>query len=1532
MMSAPFNGKLGSGSATRAVGFLLGLLLGTRGIQADPPPMQVKPLADGRIELSWVPTGGNLLLEQANAVGETIDWQIAADAPVEEAGRLVVRTQPAGAARFYRLREILGALVTVESTSPRSGEGGIAVTRETVFNFTAPLATGSLLSTGSLRAVAGGLQVLSRAELSDDRRRATLFYLENLPPGTQVTVTFDGAGLTDEGGRVIDLDGDRQSGGTVELTFDTANSAPLANTAIVGRVLASEPGAGGADVPLGGVTITVDGMEETLRTTTAADGTFRLMPCPTGRFFVNVDGRTATASQWPAGPYYPVIGKAWEATVGKTNNLAGGSGVIYLPLVAAGTLQSVSATTETRITFPPAVIAANPALAGVEIMVPANGLFADNGVRGGLVGLAPVASDRLPEPLPAGLNHALDISIQTSGPQNFTGLVPAKFPNLPDPITGLKLPPGAKTALWSFNHDTGRWEMQGPMTISDDGNFAVTDPGVGIRQPGWHGTSPGSSGGGGPGGGGGGCPDGSGGGQLLEEGTSGGGGNCDCPDEPAKAKQKAQECFARAAECALKCYEKCGTPETITKWWKVLTKSKDCVEAAMCSKKCSDDAKKCQDHWQKCLLGSGGFRLGPNARHALGDDPVIAEAQRILADNEVRIERWEALGVILDRAPSFEELSAADQAAALLIWGELQALYGDQAPPDYAVEQLRRLSQLVLQSPFSDEIYPPASGYYAIEDLQSGLVRRGRTEPRGIITGLILRPDTTFRIRLLLGPALRFHDQTFVSAGAGQPTFIPYGDNVPFPAVDADGDGIPADGEFVLGTRDDRADSDGDGVEDLDELKNHTDPLDGAPAANGVIASLNTPGNAQDIAPLNQLMLVADGSAGLAVVEVTDPLRPKLLQQLDTPGDALGVAAEGTVAAVADGTRGLALVDLLNPGSPVLYAQLALGGVTRAVALQGGVAYAGMQDGTVVAVDVVSGTERTRVSLPGGPKIEDLAVQGDLLYVWAAGTLHVLNTADGGLDPIATVPAGVGGGFNDRRMRLTLSPGRAYAAYPAGVVVFDLSNPAAPALLQKRNTAQNGWKQLVPALPNLALAVDGLNLVNDEPQDVSLYGLGPDGTELNFLGGFVTPGVSLALTLNGGLAFLADGAAGLQVINFAPADTAGVPPTLSLAADFSLNPPQIESGQRGRVTALAGDDVLVRQVEFFLNDVRVAVDTAWPFELALTAPERTVAVTSFRLRVRAVDTGGNATELPEVTVAVLPDQTPPRVISLAPRPDSVADGLTSVTAFFSEPLDFQSVTAAHLRLLSAGPDLVFGNADDGPLTGTAGYSATGLAATLTLAAPLPPGRYRFEVDGLVDLAGNAQAVPRAASFYVAPGGPGGDPDGDGLTNGEESTAGSSPFALDTDGDGWADEVEVHDGRDPRDPASHPQALVYALPPLQTLLADPAEVLPAVPGPVVAHPPVSAVILPQEELAAAGPYVAHPPVETFIASAAEDAPAGPFVARPPVELFRESDSELAPPGPWIGLPPISILRLPENEAAPAGPYLGRPPVQVLIPKP
>lgn len=393
------------------------------------------------------------------------------------------------------------------ATSPGFGEGNVALTRETIFRFTQPLAATNVITTNTLYATFGGRRILSRVELGSDRRSLTLFYLEPLPASARMRVTLDGNALAGALGIKADVDGDGIPGGLGYLEFDTASITPVPGTAVIGWVFASElvpdPNnlTNSVNVPLAGVTVTVDGAEQTLRAVTDSNGFFKLMPCPAGRFFVHVDGRTVTnlaaGIRYPDLAYYPFVGKAWEAVAGYTNNLAGGNGLVYLPLVQPGTLRPVSLISNTVVTFPASVVASNPALAGVALSVPAGALYNDNGQRGGQVGIAPVAPDRLPEPLPEGLNFPLVITVQTDGPLNFSEPVPICFPNLPDPRTGVLLQPGAKSALWSFDHDTGVWVIQGSMTVTPDGTMVCSDPGVGIRQAGWHGSFPGTSGGGG---------------------------------------------------------------------------------------------------------------------------------------------------------------------------------------------------------------------------------------------------------------------------------------------------------------------------------------------------------------------------------------------------------------------------------------------------------------------------------------------------------------------------------------------------------------------------------------------------------------------------------------------------------------------------------------------------------------------------------------------------------------------------------------------------------------------------------------------------------------------------------------------------------------------------------------------------------------------------------------------------------------------------------------------------------------------------
>src|SRR5262249_11883960 len=83
-------------------------------------------------------------------------------------------------------------------------------------------------------------------------------------------------------------------------------------------------------------------------------------------------------------------------------------------------------------------------------------------------------------PLPPTANPKLVISIQALGATSFDVPAPATFPNMEG------LVPGDKALFWSFNHDAGRWEIIGTGTVTPDGQMITTDPGVGIKSPGWH--------------------------------------------------------------------------------------------------------------------------------------------------------------------------------------------------------------------------------------------------------------------------------------------------------------------------------------------------------------------------------------------------------------------------------------------------------------------------------------------------------------------------------------------------------------------------------------------------------------------------------------------------------------------------------------------------------------------------------------------------------------------------------------------------------------------------------------------------------------------------------------------------------------------------------------------------------------------------------------------------------------------------------------------------------------------------------------
>ena len=1435
------------------------------------------------------------------------------------------------------------------------GEADVAVTRETIIRFTTPLAEGTTLTTDSLYASFGGRKLLSRVELASDRQKATLYYLENLPGSARVRVTLKSNGIRDINGKELDPDGDGVAGGVGLVDFDTLSVTPVGVTAVTGRVYASDPVSTGAgsfsNRPLAGVVITVDGAEETLRTRTEADGSFRLQPVPAGRFFVHVDGRTADGSHWPGGAYYPYVGKAWEAVAGRTNNLVNDGGDVYLPLIPADALQPVSATKETVIGFSPTTLSVHPELAGVEVRVPANALYDDQGVRGGRVGIAPVPPDRLPEPLPPGLELPLVITIQTDGARNFDQPVPVKFPNLPDAATGEVLKAGEKSALWSFNHDKGRWEVIGPMTVSADGKWVTTDPGVGVLQPGWHGTRRGTQGddeGCGP------CgtcksctaPVGSAGGpDLRHAGLAADSIPC-CEAYAARNVAIAEEVInvvfalpktVPVVGCAFSLlggafsslleltYLKpsqqnlAGNGDGVVSGVSsvaggsllgcipvaggvlgVLDGAYNLYNAGQGVVNCAPPINTAPTAIQSAIPAS--LVAGRNARPADGEvvgvviDNTLERLRLALLEQSMRADgqrQAEVLSAYIEAlqanlavvnyyfgSDKWLKLPASERSRQVAFFNELQTAVRSTGAGGPAITATERAALLVLPLPagitegdrgalidrldrmaqgqlnaneydeatvgrlvgrlvaagkamsalnFQPQDEPMVGSFvksaadvsevvaaetlihrplpYRLTGVENGSRRRGHLNDNGKLVGVVLAPDTHYLLEIGDAANHLFGATYFVSGANGasfkMPKVLLGADQSP----DQDHDGLSDKFEAVLGTNPLKADTDGDGVNDGAEVLAGTNPLDNLPTESGVIARVALPGVAADVCAVGNRGLVVLEAAGLAVLDLARLDQPKVIALVDTPGSAHRVACEGTLVAVADGAAGLQIVDITDPPAAFIRYYLPTVGDALAVTVANGEAFVGTRGGELVRVHLASGTILSR-TLMGGV-VHDVGFSRNHLIVVTAGALRVVEVSELmetlGQVPLTLFPEGITG-----LRRLGLNGNLAYATSYPGFDVVDLTDPTHPVMV--RTAAEHGpnsFKQILPTGSGIGVAAVGTNPRDDGTHDVSLYDLSDPLNNVGFLATYPTPGIARALALHRGVALVADGTEGFEILNYLEADTGTVPPVITLDATFALNPAVAESGTFAALIGVASDDVQVREVEFYIDGTLVGTDSSYPFSWAFNVPSLSTERDRFTIRARAIDTGGNAAWSAATVVRISPDLTPPKARPSEPTASGFGVSLGAISVLFNERMDPASFGPGSLRLVSLGKDRRFGTADDQEFPGQISYDDGSRSARLILPEPLAAGRFQAVLANTVrDLAGNPLKAPLVWSFESVSGI---DSDGDGLTDDFEIANGMNPHDADEnrngipdaqddfDGDGLSNGMEMLLGTNPRNP-------------------------------------------------------------------------------------------------------------------------------------
>src|SRR5262249_19684831 len=144
------------------------------------------------------------------------------------------------------------------------------------------------------------------------------------------------------------------------------------------------------------------------------------------------------------------------------------------------------------------------------------------------------------------------------------------------------------------------------------------------------------------------------------------------------------------------------------------------------------------------------------------------------------------------------------------------------------------------------------------------------------------------------------------------------------------------------------------------------------------VTTVVLPGTTNQAAVSGSHVYVAAGSAGLHVLDISDPKTPVLVGTVDTPGIATRVVIKKPYAYVADAS-GLRVIDITNPTSPVIAGSVQTSNGASDLAVSGSYAYVAGSPSLQV-VDVSNPTTPTIVG--SWPHYTGaVAVSGTHLYV-----------------------------------------------------------------------------------------------------------------------------------------------------------------------------------------------------------------------------------------------------------------------------------------------------------------------------------------------------------------------------------------------------------------------------------------------------------------------------------------------------------------------------------------------------------------------
>jgi len=112
---------------------------------ALPPKLSIETAGSQTLRVSWANAAVGSSWNRAVSVAESSLWQPVIQIPAAENNQFSVLVNAAQGNQFFRLT--LLPFTSIGETSPVDGETGVAVIRETIVHFTAPLASNAVVTT-----------------------------------------------------------------------------------------------------------------------------------------------------------------------------------------------------------------------------------------------------------------------------------------------------------------------------------------------------------------------------------------------------------------------------------------------------------------------------------------------------------------------------------------------------------------------------------------------------------------------------------------------------------------------------------------------------------------------------------------------------------------------------------------------------------------------------------------------------------------------------------------------------------------------------------------------------------------------------------------------------------------------------------------------------------------------------------------------------------------------------------------------------------------------------------------------------------------------------------------------------------------------------------------------------------------------------------------------------------------------------------------------------------------------------------------